>query len=136
MLLAPYRNLPFDALETNTERCGSNKMDIMKSIYLNVLIFFSGIALAAIIFSMNNVIVFEYYWEIFCTVLLVFMYLLCAKFEKGIVKLYTKSQMYADVSVSEQESYSKDLYQLSKFSMLLGAVVSLGMFCFRVFFRS
>ena len=82
---------------------------------------------------MNNFIVFKYYWEIPGTVLLLLMYLLFTRFEKGIVKLYTKSKMYADVSASEQESHSKDLYQLSKLFMLLGAVVSLGMFCFRVF---
>ena len=82
---------------------------------------------------MNNYIVLEYYWEIPGTVLLLLLYLLFSKFEKGIVKLYTKSKMYSDVSPSEQESHSKDLYQLSKLFMLLGAVVSLGVFCFRVF---
>ena len=108
-------------------------MAAIKNIYLNILIFILGVVLAAITLSMNNFIVLEYYWEIPGTVLLLLMYLLFTRFEKGIVKLYTKSKMYADVSASEQESHSKDLYQLSKLFMLIGAVVSLGMFFFRVF---
>ena len=117
----------------DAERNGNNKMDTMRNFSLNTLIFILVIVLAVVIFGVNNSIVFEYYWEIPGTVLLLLMYLLCTKFEKGMVKLYTKSQMYADLSASERESHSKDLYQLSKFFMLLGAVVSLGMFCFRVF---
>lgn len=111
-------------------------MDIVRNIYLNILIILLGIVLAAIVFNMNNYIVLEYYWEISGTVLLLLMYLLFTRFEKGIVKLYTRSKMFADTSAGEQERYSYELYQLSRFFMLLGAVVSLGMFCWRVFLES